>query len=172
MKARRRTVLAFDLPPWSRFLWKTLENQRAAATANSSFIVEAARMISVAKGEHVRIATAVTWLRTEPTTIRSADRMKENMVIRLESSRDIGRVDSRAEDSPLTKDESVWIAYNVVNPKVTSRLSDTELANPETSALGNDDANGATAARVLKTAMIILSNLAILNAFLASSRSS
>jgi hypothetical protein len=86
----------------------------------------------------------------------------------------MGRVDSRAKDSALTKDESVWIAYKVVNPKDTARLNDTELANPETSALApsNIDANGAAETRVVKTVMIILSNLAILNALLASSRSS
>jgi hypothetical protein len=51
-------------------------------------------------------------------------------VIFEKSSLDNGNVDNKAEDSKLTKDERVWIAYNAVNPKVTARLNEIELANP------------------------------------------
>jgi hypothetical protein len=54
MKTKRKTVLAFDLPPRNRFFWKILENQRATVTANSAFIVEAATIIRVARGDPVR----------------------------------------------------------------------------------------------------------------------
>jgi hypothetical protein len=97
--------------------------------------------------------------------------MKENNVISEKSSFANGKVDNRAEDSALTKDESVWIAYNAVNPKVVARLNEIELVNPRTRDPENKAVKGMTAAITLNTATISLSNFAILKALLVNSKS-
>jgi hypothetical protein len=69
MKTKRKTVPLFDLPPRIKFLWKTLENQRAMVTANTAFMMEATNMSKVAMGDPVKKATRNTWLTIAPTTM-------------------------------------------------------------------------------------------------------
>jgi hypothetical protein len=80
-------------------------------------------------------------------------------------------MDSNVEDSKLTKDESVWIAYNAVNPKVTARLSEIELASPNACDPKNKELKGMAEDITQNMATISLSNLAILSTLLVSSES-
>lgn len=80
----------------------------------------------------------------------------------------MGIVESRAEDSGLIKDERVWIAYSAVKPKVTAKLSEMALVNPNPGLPRNSEANGANETMTLKNATTPLSNLAIRNARLVN----
>jgi hypothetical protein len=97
--------------------------------------------------------------------------MKENNVMREKSSFVKGKVDKNAEDSALTKDESVCVEYNTVKPNVTARLNEIELVSPKAWDPKKSEANGIHDAIRLNKATVILSNLAILNALFVNSRS-
>jgi len=92
-------------------------------------------------------------------------------VIFEKSSLDNGNVCNNVEDSKLTKDESVWIAYNAVNPKVTARLSEIELASPNACDPKKSEVKGIAEDTIQNMATISLSNFAILSTLSVSSES-
>lgn len=61
--------------------------------------------------------------------------------------------------------------YNTVNPKVTAKLREIALVNPNVDDPRTSDRKGMADANTLNTATINLSNLAILNALSVNSRS-
>ena len=53
MKTNRKIELVLDRSPLDEFLENILENQRAMATARTSFIIETENMIKTAMGDAV-----------------------------------------------------------------------------------------------------------------------